>query len=95
MLVDEQLLNRGKQPISYETNGNVVAYDYETFENTGSPNACFCWINILTIKSSNIHIFSIAFVQKCHEYGFSVVDQACSINYPVIQYCTRFWELIF
>ena len=35
MLVDEQLLNRGMQPISYETNGNVVAYDYETFENTG------------------------------------------------------------
>ena len=33
MLVDEQILNRGKQPISYETNGNVVAYDYETFEN--------------------------------------------------------------
>ena len=32
MLVNEQRLNRGMQLISLETNGNVVAYDYETFE---------------------------------------------------------------
>ena len=97
MLVDEQLLNRGMHPISYETKDNVVAYDYETFENifNFSFHACLCCITILTINSSNIHIFSIASVQKCHEYGVLVVDQACSINYPVIQYCTRFWELFF
>ena len=33
MVVDQQFLNGGMKLISYETNGNVVAYDYETFEN--------------------------------------------------------------
>ena len=95
MLVDEQLLNRGKQLILYEQMEMLWFTIMRHLRIFSIHRACLCWITILTIKSPNIPIFLIAFVQKCHEYGFLVVDQACSLNYPVIQYCTQFWQSYF